>query len=132
MAVQTVRVQMVSGSASTLFVPQRIRRLSVGGSIVPYFNSGSEVFATRELEPGDTWAVEAPLIVAGDAGLSTLIDAAALAADPAWSDTLTTYTVLPEHLEQAVYDLAADITAGSDTPYDRAMAIQRYLSRNYR
>ena len=132
LAVQTVRVQMVSGSASTLFVPQRIRRLSVGGSLVPYFNSGSEVFATRDLEPGDTWTAEAPLIAAGDAGLATLVEAAALAADPAWTETLAAYTALPDHLEPAVYDLAAEITAGSGTPYEKAMAIQRYLSRSCR
>ena len=46
---KTVTVTMLSDSASSLFVPQRIRELSVGSGIVPYFNAGSEIFATRNL-----------------------------------------------------------------------------------
>lgn len=39
------------------------------------------------------------------------------------------YTQLPEAVPQSVRDLAAEITAGADTDYDRMKAIQAYLSK---
>lgn len=131
LANQTVRVQLLAHGASTLFVPQRIRDLQVGGDLVPYFNIGSEVFATRNLAPGDTYTVSAPLIVAGDAGLKTLIHACPSDAN-AYAAVAAEYLDLPEHLQSIVYDLARSITESAATPYDKAFAIQNYLSRNYR
>ena len=131
-APSTVSVRMLSDSASTLFVPQRIRQLTPGGSLVPYFSSSSEVFATRNLQAGDTWTVSAPLFLAGDAGLATLIDACASYADPQWDAVADTYTRLPSHLGQALYDLAAEITAAARTPYEKAFALQTWLTRNCR
>ena len=127
-----VSVRMLSGGASTLFVPQRVRELTPGGGLVPYFSNSSELFGTRNLIPGDTWAVSAPLFQAGDPGLSTLVEAASSMPDSAWEDVLETYTRLPDHLEQPVYELAAEITSAASTPYDRAFALQSWLSRNCR
>ena len=129
---QTITVQLLSENASSLFVPQRVRSLSPGGALVPYFNNASEIFATHDLQAGDTYSVSAPLFVAGDAGLGTLIDACALTDDPNYANILTEYTKLPDHLQQMVYDLARQIISGSDTPYEQAFAIQNYLSRNFR
>lgn len=127
-----VTVRMVSGSASTLFVPQRVRALDMLSSgMVPYFNSASEIFITRDLASGDTYRVSAPLIQAGDPGLATLIEAVGEmrvggdAVDPRYTD-------LPEHMEQLVYELARSITEGAVSPYDKALAIQNYLSRYYK
>ena len=128
---QTITVQILSENASSLFVPQRVRSLSPGGDIVPYFNNASEIFATRDLQVGDTYTITAPLFVAGDAGLGTLIDACALTDDPNYASILTEYTALPDHLQQMVYDLARQIIAGAETPYEQAFAIQNYLTRNF-
>ena len=130
-AEQTVRVRMLTGSASSLFVPQRVRTLSPGGSIVPYFNGASEVFATRDLEPGDTWSVTAPLYQAGDVGLQTLISACAGTEDPAYDAAVRQYTALPGHLQQLVYDLARENAVG-DTPYEQALSLRSWLMRNCR
>lgn len=132
MAVHPVTVRMVSSSASSLFVPQRIRDLQPGGDLVPYFNSSSEVFATRDLQPGDTYTVYAPLMIGGEAGLGTLVTACAENADPAYEAILRDYTRLPDHLQQELYDLAAKITADASTPYDKANALQTYMGRTYR
>ena len=132
MAVHPVTVRMVASSASTLFVPQRIRDLQPGGDLVPYFNSSSEVFATRDLQPGDTYTVYAPLMVGGEAGLGTLVTACAENSDPAYEAILRDYTRLPDHLQQELYDLTAKITADASTPYDKAYALQTYIGRTYR
>ena len=132
MAVHPVTVRMVSSSASSLFVPQRIRDLQPGGDLVPYFNSSSEVFATRDLQPGDTYTVYAPLMIGGEAGLGTLVTACAENDDPAYASIVQDYTRLPDHLQQELYDLAAKITADAATPYDKANALQTYMGRTYR
>jgi len=129
---QTVSVRMLTQSASSLFVPQRIRGLSPGGELVPYFNSGSEVFVTRDLQEEDTYTVTAPLMMAGDAGLGTLIAACKATEDPRYPQILQSYTTLPEHLQEQVYDIAQEACAGAETPYDKAFAIQNYLARNFR
>lgn len=127
-----VSVRMLAESASTLFTPQRVQALRTGGELVPYFTNSSELFVTRNLQEGDTWSVSAPLMMAGDPGLQTLIDAAGNNSDPEYRTIQETYTALPSHLEEPVWLLAAEITAGIDSPYEKAFALQNYLSRNYR
>lgn len=130
-AYQTVSVKMLDKSASSMFVPQRIRSLNPGGELVPYFNSGSEVFVTRDLQEGDTYTVTAPLMQAGDAGLGTLISACAATADPLYPQILSDYTILPDHLQEQVFQIAQEAIAGAQTPYDKAYAIQTFLSRSF-
>lgn len=92
---KTVTVTMLSDSASSLFVPQRIRELSVGSGIVPYFNAGSEIFATRNLTSGDTWTATYVDLTAGQSGLAELIDAGAQLTDAQYEDIRKLYTGLP-------------------------------------
>lgn len=127
-----VSVRMLGDGASTIFTPQRIRDLRAGGELVPYFTNSSELFATRNLQAGDTWSVSAPLFRAGDPGLGTLIDAASSAADAQWETVRDTYTQLPSHLEEPVWQLAADVTESQSSAYEKAFALQNYLARNYR
>ena len=127
-----ISVRMLSDGASTLFLPQRVREIRVGGEVVPYFSDASEVFATRNLQASDTWAVSAPLFLAGDSGLGTLVDAAAVSEDPQWESLKETYLELPSHLEEPVWQLAMDWTADLDSPYEKALAIQSHLRREYR
>lgn len=132
MSVEQVSVRMMSGSASSLFLPQRIRDLQPGGDLVPYFNASSEVFVTRDLQGGDTYTVSAPLMLGGEAGMGTLVTACAASGDAAWHTIQQTYTKLPDHLQQELYELAQEVTAEASTPYDKAYALQTYLSRTYR
>ena len=128
----TVSVRMLSDSASTLFVPQRIRELTPGGELVPYFSDSSEVFVTRNLRAGDTYTVSAPLFLAGDSGLGTLIEVCSTLEDSNYDRIAETYTSLPEHLEESVYALAREAASVASAPYDRALALQSWLSRTYR
>ena len=128
----TVSVRMLSGSASTLFTPQRVRELNPGGELVPYFSNASEIFITRNLQPGDSYAVSAPLFVAGDPGLGTLIEICSTMEDDAYDRIVETYTELPSHLESPVYELARDAASAGNSPYDQALALQAFLSRGFR
>ena len=128
----TVSVRMLSGSASTLFVPQRVRELNPGGELVPYFTNSSEVFVTRNLQGGDTYAVSAPLYTSEDPGIGELLSICENYADPQEEKYRNIYTELPGHLEQPVYDLALEVTAHAETPYAKALAIRNWLSRNFR
>lgn len=124
-------IRILNEKASTLFVPQAIRELRPGGNLVPYFNASSEVFITRNLQPGDTYSGTAYSFNSGDPGLGTLLEACGTVNDPNYAQIKSCYTVLPTHLESAIYDLAAKVTKGCVTPYEKAFAIQNWLSRNY-
>ncbi|MBQ8537113.1 MAG: transglutaminase domain-containing protein, partial [Clostridia bacterium] len=129
----TVRVKMVNTSASTLFVPQRVRKLQmVTGDMVPYFNNASELFITRDLAIDDEYIITAPLLMAGDGGLQTVIEASALTQDDHYAQIAAEYTQLPSHMEQQVFELVNKVVEGKATHYEKALAIQNYLSRYYR
>jgi len=123
---------MLSGSASTLFTPQRVRELHPGGELVPYFSNASEIFITRNLQPGDSYTVSAPIFMAGDPGLGTLIEVCSTLEDSAYDRIAETYTDLPSHLEQPVYELAREAASAGNAPYDQALALQAFLSRGFR
>ena len=128
----TVSVRMLSDSASTLFVPQRVRELIPGGELVPYFSSSSELFVTRNLRAGDTYSVSAPVFRAGDSGLGTLIEVCSTLDDSRYERIVETYTSLPGHLEEPVYALAREASSVASAPYERALALQSWLSRSFR
>jgi len=131
LAPRMLQVRMVRDSASTLFVPQRVRSLAAEGDLIPYFNASSEIFATTNLELGDVWTMEAALFTGNDAGMEALIQAAEGTADPRWDEVCDDYLQLHEQIDQRVYDMAAQATAGAITPYQKALAIQHYLAGNY-
>ena len=128
----TISVRMLRDSASTLFVPQRVRDLTPGGELVPYFSNSSELFVTRNLRAGDTYIVTAPLFLAGDSGLGTLIEVCSTLEDSQYDQIAETYTSLPGHLEEPVYSLAREAASVAFSPYERALALQSWLSRNFR
>lgn len=132
-------VRMLDGSASTLFVPQRVRRLSAEGELVTYFNAGSEIFTTRNLVQNDVWEVDATVFEAGEAGLDRLIALCADAEDPNWDAVNRAYRALPAHYYEATAEEYARLEeivftaiAGADTPYETALALQYHLQSSYR
>ena len=76
--------------------------------------------AGREFKRGESYEVTASVSQAGPeelrlAGLDY----------PTWA--LAKYTQLPPELPQRVRDLGAELTAGAETPYDKAKAMEAYL-----
>ncbi len=126
-----LQVRMLRDGASTMFVPQRLRQLQPEGNLIPYFNGSSEVFATSNLQVGDVWTMEAALFTSADSGLSALVQAAEASADPNWTTVCDKYLQLHDQIDQRVYEIAAQMTAQADTPYEKAMALQQFLAGNY-
>lgn len=125
------KIDLYNSVHSTLFVPAFNRSLSTEGDMVPYFNEIGEVFITRNLAPKDSYTITAPSIYAGKSGLEPLIDRVANLVDNKYASIQTQYLQIPDHIEQAVYDLKDKIIAKSNTPYQKAMAIMNFLQHNY-
>ncbi|MBR5383788.1 MAG: hypothetical protein IK133_08185 [Clostridia bacterium] len=126
-----VMVRFLSPGASTLFVPQRLRELTVDESILPYFNVASEVFITRNAAAGDSYTVRYVSVNATDTGMAALAAQNASVNDPAAAQAAEQYLSLPTHIQQEVFDLATEATAGCTTAWDEAVALRNYLQANY-
>lgn len=126
---QSVNVHVLRQGASTLLLPQRVRELTLSERMVPYFNLASELFITRNIEPGDAYTVKYENYLASSEVLEL---AKKTEGTPPLSEDA--YLQLPTHLtgENIVLDLANEIVAGTQTPYEKAAAIQRYLQTHYR
>lgn len=126
-----INVTMANPATSTLFLPQRVRRLNMTWNMIPYFNESSEIFITRDLEKGDNYQADAYIFAGED---SAMVDILGKADDNAIipNDILNTYLQLPAHMQQPVYDLAQKITENCYTPYQKAVTISNYLKRHYK
>jgi hypothetical protein len=81
------------------------------------------VYSVVPLEAGGQYTV---LSHVSDADATSLRQASTDYPDWVWQR----YTQLPLSLPERVRLLAEEITAGADTPYDRALAIEQYLRRS--
>ncbi len=129
---KAITVQMQNQAVSTIFTPLFLRSLNMAGDMVPYFNDASELFITRDLELGDRYTVFTPVFEGGNTGLNKLVNAAASAEDPYYSEIADLYTQLPDHLEQKLFDDVFNTVQNAETPYDKALTIMRYLQKYYR
>ncbi len=129
----TIRVSVTDANASAIFTPQRVRTLTTDGDLVPYFNDASEIFATRDLKGGDGWTVTALTDLGRDSRMAWILAECAAQADPVRDAAVAAlYTDVPDYVQREVALLTTRITAGEDTAYGKAMAIQRWLQANYR
>ena len=131
MTPHALTVHFASGGSSTLFTPQRVRSLSTGAHMTPYFNLSSEIFITRNLQPGDIYTVSYLPMKATDSGMASLAEQHALLDDPLYEKAVAQYTALPVHIQQEIYEIAASVTANCATDWQRATALRDYLRKNY-
>ena len=129
----SLSVQMLDTLPSTLFVPQRLRSLAPGEGMVPYFNTSSEVFITRDLRQGDSYSARFENYVAGDAATDALASRLSGVHDPAYEAIRGTYTKLPGHLKPGglIDQLAREVAGSIQDPYQQALALMRHLKSNY-
>lgn len=129
---KSVDITILRPSTTTLFLPQRLRKLTPGARMVPYFNQSGEVFITRNLEAGDSYQARYEAYGA-DEKTRALARRLYRDNDPGYSDALKQYAALPPHLlpDGVVARLAQKITAGADTPYEKALRIKNYLQQHY-
>lgn len=129
----TLHVTILSPGTTTLFAPGRTRTLQLEGErMVLYYNTAGEYFLTRNLEAGDAYTLTCLPYEAGSRGVSALVGENAVLDDPYYADVAKQYLQIPDHIQQEVYDIARQATAGKETPYAKALALQNYLCQNYR
>lgn len=128
-----IKVETLRAMTSTIFVPQRLRKLDSGEGMVPYFNASSEMFITRNLKPGDQYSLSYEAYTAGEAETDRLAKALRGIQDPEYAHVVAEYTQLPKHLtpDGVLAKLAKEVTQGIISPYEQALAIQNYLKSHY-
>lgn len=123
-----IKVTMQTNSASTLFVPLRAGNLSTPMALVPYFNASSEIFITRNLMAGDTYAFDAAVVSASDPSLPELLRRAAESGE---RREMGDYLGVPAEVADDVRALTARVVLESRTPLEKALAIRNHLRANY-
>ncbi|HMD79859.1 MAG TPA: transglutaminase domain-containing protein, partial [Anaerolineales bacterium] len=115
---------------SLLYAPQQLVWVSRGGSYLAASagenTERKDIFswnASPTLLPGETYQVDS---VVSNPNITQLREAGT--DYPAW--VAERYLQLPEDFSPRIRDLATEITAEADTPYDKAGAITRYLRDN--
>lgn len=126
-------VRVLSKMPSTVFVPQRLRALSMGEGMVPYLNASSELFITRGLQEGDQYSADYEQYVAGQPETDRLAQRLRGAPD-ARVDTLPgMYRQVPAHLQPTgvVAGLTRQVVGDEQDPYLKAMRIRAHLRDTY-
>ena len=128
---RTAEVEMLADGTSTLFTAHRMTDFSMALQNAVYYNSIGEVFLSRNVEAGDGYAFTA-LAQGDETALLALTLERASAQDEGWQEAAETCLALPDAVEQGVYDLAAQITAGAPDAFSKAVAIRDWLADNCR
>ena len=121
-------ITFLGEGTSTLFVPHRLTDLTTPLDMPVYYNETGEVFITRGVEAGDSYAVEAWVPEGDWTALAEVIDSAATQRDPDWGVVCTEYLSLPSSIEPDLYWLTMDLTQDIDSPVGKALAIRDYLT----
>ena len=126
-------VTMLSPMPSTLFLPQRLRSLSTAEGMVPYLNAASEMFITRNLQPGDAYSLTYEPYIAGTAHTDDLAARLSGLRDERFEELKIDYTQLPSHLlpEGQVATLARAVVGEENDPYRMAMLIRDHLKTGF-
>ncbi len=125
-------VHVLREGATTLFLPWRVKTLELQSErMVPYFNSGSEIFITRALKTGDVYSFIYSSVDADDAADSALIQAAEQAEDARYETVCGQYLSLPSHMQSEIYDMAREAAGSAADALGKAKNIRRYLVSNY-
>lgn len=128
----TVSVRMLGDSPTTLFAPCRTLTLTPESQrMVLYYNMAAERFITRDLAPGDSYSFSYLPYAPGLPETRRAVETNASADDPYYDLMAQRYLSVPRHIQQEVYEIASRATQGAETPYDKALGIQRYLQTHY-
>lgn len=123
----TGEVTILNEGTSTLFVPHRLKSLSLPLELAAYFNDSGEVFITRGVQYEDHYEFTAYALTAGQEELNQRIRSVVPGTDSDYPAIKEGYMNLPAGLDNDVYWLTQELIADADTPYEKALAIQKHL-----
>lgn len=128
---KSVEVEILAPQTTTLYAPGHLKSiLTASKRMVLYWNEGSELFITRNLEKGDRYTVSYLPFLAGEALTGRMIAFAARTEDEHFSDVSEKYLTVPEHIQQEIYDIAHEAAGNAEMPYEKALNIASWLRRN--
>ena len=137
-----INITLLSGGISTIFTSGRPTAVYSGNleRFVPYFDSQGELFSKYYMARETSYTVEDSMPRWYSSGFSSAVTrleaavadkkAAGLIPDPQYEEILEQYTRLPT-LSLQVRAYASLLTAGQDTPYEKACAIMEQLRGSY-
>ncbi|MBR6809657.1 MAG: transglutaminase domain-containing protein [Clostridia bacterium] len=127
-----VEVEMIAEGTTTLFAPARTREMQLySDRAVLYFNTACELFLTRNTLPSERYTLSYLPLHSGHSNTAQLISACAELPDPYYETVRSQYLALPDHIQQEIFDIAADAVYENATPYAKALQLQDFLKSNY-
>ncbi|MCR4621373.1 MAG: transglutaminase domain-containing protein [Clostridiales bacterium] len=127
-ALKTASVEVLGDNLYwAVYTPNRTK--SVESELKLYYNNIGELFASRQLQNGDTYSFEYYEFINAD-GLADIIDEAEAETDKNWPFVALLNRDVPQGVDAQVRELTQRITAGSASPYEAALAIRDHLRQN--
>lgn len=135
-----IEVRTTSSGPSTLFAPSRLISLDPAdrSEVVPYFNTVSEVFATKDVPYGTEYAMKGYEITRSnpyfDEFMAYVYDEKGDQLAPMDPELEQYYLQLPDNLPTTVYLHAQEAIGYQENtlnPYEKAQALERYLQENF-
>lgn len=113
--------------------PQTFSDLFFDESLI-FFNQQGEIYITGNSMGNMTYTIETNLFDRGtanfDANMFALEDMTKQTSDEQYTAIRSIYLQLPDNLPDSVYQKSVEITSGSNSPYEKAIAIERWLAEN--
>ncbi len=128
---KSVEVELLSPQTTTLYAPGHMKSIVTASKrMVLYWNEGSELFITRNLEKGDRYTVSYLPFRAGEALTGRMVAFAARTEDENFSAVSQKYLTVPGHIQQEIYDIAREAAGNAEMPYEKALNIASWLRRS--
>lgn len=130
------KIKFVNIKTASMFIAPVTRRLELPAKGLMAEAQGDALTLEKPQGPGFAYDLLFVEVNYADERMKALLRQQAFREEPELSEEeagrrsriYETYTQLPDQIPQSVRDLAAEITAGAGTDYDRLKAIQAYLS----
>ena len=111
----------------TMYPEEALGRFPIGVLPVPLFLESISTSGAFELIANTFVSYEDRRLLRTTSGVPQYTNQGLLEAEPIYDNVIA----VPDAMPARVHELAQQITAGVDTPYEKAQAIQRYLIQNY-
>ncbi len=114
----------------TLYTPNRVTDISVDTDAFVYFNNVGEVFINRPMRTGDKFEIEYDRLNVNGEDVVQMIDSLGSLKDEGYKNAAVLNKSLPDNIDNSVFETTYRITQNTETPYEKALAIQNYLKTN--
>ncbi len=128
----SVSVTHLADGPASLFVPFRLDTLTPSElmSLLVYFNDRGEVFATRDIEAGRGYSLQATLPTTDLSQISQWMAAHSGLQDEGYDAAASAYLGLPDTLPESVGEVARQLAGDAANDAEAVLRLAQYLSAN--